>query len=144
MYFRFCINKMGGIVTIPIIPTEEDSREEHYESSPGTFTKRVVPPDNLSFPLGNRLHNGPIQEGDESVEESRKSSQKKRDEEIRQLEIQLERDYQKWDPEKRFNHEDSMRIYQRYNDHPFQPSRSPGPPSCSPRPSSHSRSSRSS
>ena len=131
---------MGGIVTIPIIPTEEeDSREEHYESYPGTFTKRVVPtpPDNLSFPLGNRLHNGPIKEGDESVEESHKSSQKKRDEEIRRLEIQLERDYKNWDREKRINHEDSLRIYQRYNDHPFHPSRSP-------RPSSHSRSSRSS
>lgn len=114
LYIR---NKMGGIVTIPI-PTEEDREDP--------CTKRVVPPLDvlqLSFPLGNRLHNEPIQEGDESVEES----QKKKDEEIRRLEIQLERDYQKWDPEKRFNHEDSMRIYQRYNDHPFQPSRSPGP-----------------
>lgn len=127
---------MGGIVTIPIIPTEEERKDQE------SITKCVPPPMDvlsLSFPLGNRLQNGPIEEGDEGVEES----QKKRDEEMRRLEIQLAKDYQKWDPEKRINHEDSMRIYQRYNDHPFQPSQ-PIHSIHSPRPSSHSRSSRSS
>jgi hypothetical protein len=131
---------MGGIVSITKTPkiksSVEDRDWEGYSSvepseSLCSCSKRIAP-SMLSFPLQNKIQtpqinkNEPIHEGDEDAEErpivlspslQNLQRQYRMDENIRRLELQLMKTYEKWDIDKRRNHEDSIEMFQRFNGH---------------------------
>ena len=90
--------------------------------------KYVLDTRQLSFPLQNNLGvNEPITEGNENNEESQKRTlpsskslenlqrQYQLDRELKELEENLMRYYEKWDLDKRKNHENAIALYAQFN-----------------------------
>lgn len=118
------MNKMGGIVSIRVekIKEEKEWEESYYsENEPVEISKRISNTEvrDLSFPLQkriNRREKETISIREQVIpEENENREQSSKEMEIKELEKKLLQSYEKWDEDKRKNHESSMELFSQYN-----------------------------